>query len=425
MITFKKPTHPKKLNQKGVALLMAMFCVMIMAFLAVELNFDTSVEYILSNKEYHRIKAYEAAKAGVELSLLRIQLFKNVNKQYGSQLKGQESILQMIWSMPFSWPLAIGANTSTVDKDEVQSANKESFMDARYVTQISAEGSKIDINDLDSMSDSLKKATREQLAKIFTQKLENEDDEWAEKNRNFDYEELINNLEDWIDENTESLNGGDEKSRYPNADDDAVVPPNHPFQTMEELKMVDGMREDIFQLLLPHVTVYGTKGINVNQANNEILKSIDAIITDEMATEIINRRNDLQKGGPFKDENDFMNFIGANQATFNPSKIPLLFGNEYNFRIKSVGEYQNVTREIIAIVFDVEAVRDQMITILDKDQAANQSGNTGNTATNGNSGNQGTNGTNGTNGNNGNNNAAQPKSQPSMTKPRVIYWWEN
>lgn len=428
-------------NEKGVALLMAMFCVMIMAFLAVELNFDTSVEYILSNKEYHRVKAYDAAKAGMELSLLRIQLFKNVNKQYGSQLKGQESILQMLWSLPFTWPPAIPDATSIVDKDQMKTAMSESFMDARYVAQISAEGSKIDVNDLDSMSESLRKATQEQLAKIFIQKLEMEDDPWVEKNRNFEYEELINNMQDWIDEDNISLNGGDEKSRYPDADVDATVPPNRPFQTMDELKMVDGMTEEVFNMLLPHVTVYGSKGINVNQANGEVLKSIDTIITDEMVTEIINRRNDIEKGGPFKDEKDLISFIGANEQTFNPSKIPLLFGNEYNFRIKVTGEFQNVTREIIAIVYDVEAVRDQMITLLDKENEG-KGGDPGgplDTDKDGTPDDQDSdddndgipdtedpaplvkgNGSGNTAGNNNNSNSG-----PSQEKPRVVYWWEN
>lgn len=423
-------------NEKGVALLMAMFCVMIMAFLAVELNFDTSVEYILSNKEYHRVKAYDAAKAGMELSLLRIQLFKNVNKQYGSQLKGQESILQMLWSLPFTWPPSIPAETSIVDKDQMQTAMSESFMDARYVAQISAEGSKIDINDLDSPSDSLKQATKEQLIKIFTQRLETEDDEWADANKNFDYEELINNLQDWVDEDKVSLNGGDEGSRYPNADDDAEIPPNRPFQTMDELKMVDGMTEEVFHMLLPLVTVYGSKGINVNQAQTEILKSIDPIITDEVAGEIINRRNDKEKGGPFKNEDELVGFIGANKQTFNPSKIPLLFGNEYNFRIKVTGEYQNVTREIIAIVYDVEAVRDQMITILDKDNDSSGGGGAP-TDTDGDGtpddqdnddDNDGTpdaddpdplvKGT-------GTGNNTKNANTPSQEKPRVVYWWEN
>lgn len=405
---------PKKLNEKGVALLLAMFCVMIMAFLAVEVSFDTSVEYVLSSKEYHRVKAYEAAQAGMELSLLRIQLFKNVNKQYGSQLKGQESILQMIWSLPFSWPPAIPKDASIVDKDQVNTAIDDSFMDAHYVAQISSEGSKIDINDLDSLSLSLKKATREQLMKIFQQKLDTRDDAWAEKNRNLNYEELINNLQDWIDEDNISLNGGDESSRYKSNDSDLKIPPNRPFQTMDELKMVDGMTEDIFQFLLPYITVYGSKGINVNQASNEVLKSIDPIITDDVANEIIKRRNDTEKGGPFKDEKEFIAFIGANEQTFNPSKIPLLFGSEYNFRIKVIGEYHNVTREIIAIVYDVEAVRDQMITILDKDQKDQ----VGEPATP----------------NPSPQDADQSKQTQQTTpqtpdtskeKPRIVYWWEN
>ncbi len=432
MIRTLRRLKSRKPNQKGVALLMAMFCVMIMSFLAVELSFDTSVEYILSNKEYHRVKAYEAAKAGMELSLLRIQLFKNVTKQYGEQLKGQESILEMIWSLPFTWPPAIPDSASMVDKDQIGTAVSDSFMEARYVAQITAEGSKVDINDLDSPSESLKNATRDQLIKIFEQKMENTDDPWVEANRNLDYEEIINNLKDWIDEDAISDNGGDEQSRYPEArsDSDITLPPNRPFQTMDELKMVDGMKEDVFQFLLPYVTVYGSKSINVNQANSTVLKSIDQIITDEVAEEIINRRSDTEKGGPFRDENDFMSFIGANQQSFNPSQIPLSFGNEYNFRVEVTGEFQNVTRKIVAIVYDIEAVRDQMIEILDKDQQQNQ-GNQGNNlgaqggqGTPGNQGNQGQPGNQGNNqpqGSQGNNNS----NTPSQTKPRIIYWWEN
>jgi general secretion pathway protein K len=409
----------KKINEKGIALLLAMFCVMIMAFLAVELSFDTSVEYVLSNKEYHRTKAYEAAKAGMELSLLRIQLFKNISSQYGEQLKGQEGIIQMIWSMPFTWPPSVPDDTGMVDKDMIKGAVGSSFMDAHYVAQITAEGSKIDINDLDSLSESLRKATREQLVKIFTQKLENEDDPWTKKNKNFDYENLINNLQDWVDENSVSLNGGDEKSRYPDADKDAQIPPNRPFLTMDELKMVDGVTEEVFQMLLPQVTVYGTKGISVNQANKDILKSIDQIITDEVADLIIERRSNPLKGGPFRDEKDLMGYIGANDQTFNPSKIPLLFGNEYNFRVKVTGEYQNVTREIIAIVYDVDAVRDQMISILDKDKADKAA------AAGGGTGDSGTGGAGGAGGTGGAGDAKTQKPPPSLVRPRVVYWWEN
>jgi len=109
------------------------------------------------------------------------------------------------------------------------------------------------------------------------------------------------------------------------------------------------------------------------------------------------------------------------------------------------GEYQNVTREIIAIVYDVEAVRDQMITILDKDNEGK-----GNPA----GGNPPPGGPKDTDGdgvaddddpdddNDGIPDAEDPNplvkgngdsandskkndSGPSQEKPRVVYWWEN
>jgi general secretion pathway protein K len=405
-------------SQKGVALLMAIFCVMIMAFLAVEITYDTSVEYVISSKEYGGIKAYEAARAGVELSLLRIQLYKNVLNSLGDQLKGQEALTQMIWSFPFVWPPSVPANASMADKDQIKSTINDSFMDANYQTSISSEGSKIDINDLDSPSEALRKAIRDQLIQIFKTRSES-DEAWREKYDDRYIEELVNNLQDWVDEDKVSLNGGDEESKYPNKQPEQEIPPNRPFQTMDEIRAVAGMNEELFQFLLPQVTIYGVKGININQANKELLKSIDPIITDKVADEVIERRSNLEKGGPFRDDTDFIGFIGANENRFNPSQIPLYYGNEYNFRIHSVGIYNNVQREIIAIVYDVEGVKERLKTILDKEADAKKDETTQQPTPN------------------PSNPTAQPgqdQGQPaghqqkpplSTTKPRIVYWYEN
>lgn len=404
-------------SQRGVALLMAIFCVMIMAFLAVEITYDTSVEYVLSSKEYGRIKAYEAARSGVELSLLRIQLYKNVLGTLGEQLKGQEAYTQMIWSFPFVWPPTVTANTSIADKDQIKGSVADSFMDANYQTSISSEGSKIDLNDLDSPSDALKKSIKDQLLQLFKNKLES-DEKWREIYQEREFEELVNNFQDWVDEDNVSLNGGDEGSKYSNKEPDQVIPPNRPFQTMDEIRAVAGMTEELFQFILPQVTIYGVKGINVNQANKELLMSIDPIINDEVADEIIERRNNVEKGGPFKDDNDLVSFIGANSENFNPSQIPLYYGNEYNFRIRSVGIYNNVQREIIAIVYDVEGAKERLKTILDKEQKDKGEGedpNKQNPPAQPNDPNKPP------------AEAPKPAEKPplSTTKPRVVYWYEN
>ena len=88
-------------NNRGVALLLALFSVMILTFVAVEISYETTADYLITSKGFSRLKAYYAAKSGVELSLLRIQLFTNISGQYGEELKGNEAIIEKIWNFPF------------------------------------------------------------------------------------------------------------------------------------------------------------------------------------------------------------------------------------------------------------------------------------------------------------------------------------
>jgi general secretion pathway protein K len=62
--------------------MMAIFATSLMIFLAVEVSYDTSVEYLVASQQVNRLKAYYAAKAGVEMSLLRILIYKKAMAQF-------------------------------------------------------------------------------------------------------------------------------------------------------------------------------------------------------------------------------------------------------------------------------------------------------------------------------------------------------
>lgn len=352
-------------NQKGAALLMALFSVTLIIFLAVEVSYETTVEYRVATADYHRLKAHYAAKAGVELSLLRIQLYQTVLEQFKDQLKGNTQFLDLIWTFPFSWPPVAGTAVSRVDKEQIEGVAAESLMDAQYFTTISSEGGKIDLNDLASPSEALRLATRRQLTQLLENRL-SQDDDWARDNQNLRVEDIINNIQDWIDADDESLTSGSEKSMYSDREDSEFLPPNQPFKTLKELHMVEGITDEIYEVLSGQVTVYGLKGINVNYADKKVIMSIDPQITEEVADEILKRRQD-QEIGPFKDENDFNSFIqseGINMDRFNESQIPLYFDAEYNFKITSTGLFGNSQREIIAIVYDFDTVRERLEKLL-------------------------------------------------------------
>lgn len=350
-------------NERGAALMMAVIAMLLMIFLAVEISHETLVEYRVASGDYHRLKAFYAAKAGVELSQLRIRLYQQVAAQYGNTPQAKP-LIDQVWRFPLSWPIKVPEDMTRMSKEDIQETEKQSLMDGQFIATIQGESGKLDINDLASPSEALRNAVKTQLAQIIQNRL-TQDDDWARENQGLRVEELVNDIQDWVDADQDSQNGGGEEGRYPDAKS-TFIPPNRPFKTLQELRMVRGMTEELYQLIAPAVTVYGVKGINVNYADEKVLMSIDPQITEEIAKEIVTRR-DQPEYGPFKDEQDFQNYLGQQRVDmnkFNEAKIPLYFDAEYNFRIKSIGIYGDSTREIVAIIYDFDTIKGRFEKLL-------------------------------------------------------------
>lgn len=404
-------------NRRGVAILIAIFSLMIMIFVATEVSYDTSVEYIVARQQVNRLKAYYAAKAGVEISLLRILIYKKAiasltNAIGAEQVAAQQALLDPIWSMPFTWPPVLPDSVSSFDRDQVADLVKESKFDGQYLATIESEGGKIDLNDLGSASKQLQEATKAQILKIFLSEVEN-NDEFKKKYRDYRFEELVNNMMDWVDEDTQGRNGGDERDRYEVRSD--FIPPNAPFKTIKELNMVAGMNEDFYNLLVGRVTIFGTKGVNVNYAPKEVITALDPSMNEEAVAAILKRRSDPAEGGPYKNEQDFLTFAaryGVDTKAIQKSGIPLLFGAEYNFRIRSTGRFGNVNREITAVTFDIENLRSRYLDLLDKEALdKTPEGEKPKDPPPDKPGGEGT--------------GEKPKIVPPKGRPTVVYWEEN
>ena len=227
-------TNPFKILRKrsGVAILICLFAIMLLVFVATEVSYDTSVEYIVARQQVNRLKAYYAAKSGVEISLLRILIYKKavaaLTEVAGDAASEQMAMLDPVWQMPFSWPPLLPDDVTGMDRTNVEDIVKESSLDSQYLATIESEGGKIDINDLGAVSKPLREATKAQILKIFTTEVENNDD-FRTKHRDARFDELVNNMMDWVDDNDESLNGGSERDKYETRSD--FIPPNAPFKT--------------------------------------------------------------------------------------------------------------------------------------------------------------------------------------------------
>lgn len=385
-------------SEKGVALLMAVSAISLILVLVMEVTYESMVEYTINSQNLNRIQAYYAAKSGADLSLLRIKMYQRVKNQLGKNAGPYEKYLNMIWQYPLSWPLPLPAELSGVDRSSYADAQKESLMEASYVASIEDEGSKIDVNDLASKSESLRKTTYNKILSILNQSLESKD-HFRQKYTSSDFEEILNNMADWMSSTSSSASGGSKKTKFADLNANAeqeLYPPNRPFRTLEEIKLVPKMDEEIFNLLKSQITIYGMKGINPNTATDDVLKSIDPGITDEIVSEIKKER-ELQ---PFTDAKSFWSFLETTGARLqnNPDDIEIQTESLSNFKITSLGVSGGTTRELQVITVDLNSMANQIKKAIDKDKKS-----TTETST-----------------------SSQPSSQESLPKgpPQVLYWNE-
>lgn len=358
-------------NQRGVAMVMAVTAISVIMYLAMEVMYDATVEYTVNSQNLNRLKAYYAARSGMELSLLRVKIYQTVMTKYGSQMGPYQQYVDEIWKFPMAWPLPLPEELNSVDKEAADKLGKESLLDSSFIATIEDEGSKIDLNDLISPSKKLAEITQQRLVDALRRQIE-ENEEWRDKYSNVRPEEIINNIADWISDKNESRNGGDKRSAYSELNGDReFYPPNAGFRTLQEMRLVKDMNDDFYDFLSPMVTIYGMKGVNPNFASKEVLKSLDAGITDEIVGEIVTRRDDPTQGGPFKDAQDFWGFVtgkGARLFTQDTNSIPLYFETLVSFRIKATGSFASAVREIEVVTTDLDRTAKRIKDFTDKEK---------------------------------------------------------
>ena len=314
--------------------------------------FDSQVEYISSRNNINSLRARYSARSSVELSLLRIRVFKEVQRALKGE-KTQEAFFKpyadFIWRFPLAWPIPAPEDLPESDKKALQTTKQDSFLKAAYFTEITPEDGKIDINNLISPMDYLRNFTLDSLVNLLV--IEGE-----KRELEIDSEEALKILlqvADWMDKDNVSQNGGDEDAIDPNN-----PPLNRSFLFVEEIKNVPEVTEEIYSILSPHVSVYGIKGININYATKPLLEAIG--IYEGPAAFILSRtRVESPDYKPFSQTNEFCDFLWEQggdlcqvlKERYNTLEM-LQFNTPFHFLIKGLGNSKEAFSQVETLVYD-------------------------------------------------------------------------
>jgi type II secretory pathway component PulK len=293
-------------SRGGIALLVVIAAVMFLTTLVTDIDFGARVRFVASAHTRDGAQAYWVANSG--MSLYRLVLMGN--KQLGKYLTGSGKDFCEIVSLqgiscsdpllsflPFlntgllRSMLVSGGDIDDEDLDELKATGqaseattaesrekagsrfgKQGFLDftGDFTATVEGEDCKVNVSGLSSHEDPL---SEDPLYEMLEQLMSGEENEAWLRERNLTALELIGNLADWVDSdsNVASGNGSYEDNFYSGLASPYLAK-NAPFDSTEEIRLVEGWQDAVFERWGDKLTIYGSQKVNITCADREVLK---------------------------------------------------------------------------------------------------------------------------------------------------------
>ncbi|HET8800059.1 MAG TPA: type II secretion system minor pseudopilin GspK [Marinobacter sp.] len=257
-----RPASP----QRGVALIMVLLAMALVVLLASGMTQQQSLRVF---KAGH----YLAQQQGKNVALGAEAFASQILVKDFEQDKEDN---QMVDSLDEFW----AANAAVLPLDDNGVAE----------VQIDGLGGRINLNDLVSADGEVDPMTRERINRLLI----------ALGITGLSVDALV----DWIDPNDQTVTAyGAEDGQYLMADP-GYRAGNQPFVSVTELRLIEGMTEEIYAALSPHLAALPVNGlgINVNTATAPVLMSLHPELTEAQAASILEKREEE----PFVNLQDFL-----------------------------------------------------------------------------------------------------------------------
>jgi general secretion pathway protein K len=383
-------------SKAGVALLMAISAILLLTILVTEIAHGAMVRVQLAAQHRDDVKAEALAYSGVAFHRLVLIASKAIGanpmiqqamSMVGS-LTGGGNASELWQAMPFvDTRLMRLLFVSDGDEDELANAKQEGLsqdqidesreevsklkrnfldFDGDFRSEVQDENRRINVGNMQAAN--LGELLQLPAAQEIMGMLSSEVNQQYVFDNNLVKEELVANLADWTDPDDVRLyQGGSEDSLYARGDD-PYHPKNAPFDTRDELRLVDGWHDDgLWERVGRHLTIYGDARVNVNTAMPQVLKGLLFAMTTSTSDAAVQETVDdiaRLRGAPIEEGGLYFQtpemFVAAVKGESGLDITPLPIREDIDpktmirtesdiFRVTSVGEVGDARVEIHAI----------------------------------------------------------------------------
>ena len=287
-------------GERGVALILVMFVIATLSILVLEFMHSTRINLYIAGNIADGMKSYYLARSGIAVAAGA--LFDDI----------QDDKEDHLWE---GWA-----------EERPPAPGGEGWVSV----EIADENSKFNVNRLvrkSGLPDSIRQ-------EVFRKMLENLELDT----------ELVNAIIDWIDEDEEAINGGMEDAvyGYSTSPIDPYPSKNAKLLSLDELTLINGFTDEIFQKLKPYITIYGDQKLNINTVNEKVLKAYVKVLSDEKDTDpvqdLINWRNE---------EDNYFKEKGLKNQLINNAGIDSILAGKLVKHFAASSHFFSVTAEAV------------------------------------------------------------------------------
>lgn len=371
-------------SRSGVAMIMVIAAITLMTVITTEIAYAATVRIKLAAHHRDEVAAEALAGTGVNLYRLILMASKQIGRnpyivEFGAMLGVNADTL---WGMvPFintQMMRMIFVTDGDLDEEEAalmqtEGMSEEDLADSRqgrnnfldfdgdFSASIEDEARRIFVGNLKatSMAELIELHQVQELQGMMS----------TEENRSFFLDhnmerlELIANLVDWTDaDDTRLYQGGDEAAAYQKLDS-PYLPKNAPFDTLQEIRLVEGWHLDsVWERFGQHLTIYGGGKVNINTCDRAVMHGLmmaylENYTSDQFVTEVVSqilaaRSTPVIMGGVhFSSGAHFKSWVESQIGVSLRDDVTQAVTTESNtFRVISTGEVGESRVEIMAII---------------------------------------------------------------------------
>ncbi len=361
-------------NESGVAILMVLTSVAILAFLLADFSFETKVNQLKVYNQQDQLQARLNAEAGLSMAMSKLRLYQEARNllEKNENLKGtiQPSMVESLLLQPFAYPVPLPPGAGGLERSALDEFESNVLFDGELILQISQVSGFLNPNNLrlqpkasedqepdDRDQDDDKKKSPDaymegKLLETLQQLMEDRreiDQVFDIKYGNLDPELLIKELKYYVNdpEAFQDVERGEIEARYLAQD---IIPKHAPLSSIDEMHLLIGWPDEIVTLIKPHLTVHEVSIIAVNELTVDQLKILFPDITPIQIEEFFKHKNgdpDLNlEPQEFKSADDFKQVI--------VSKLGITGSDDYDSRIKEF-EQAGVRIDVAGKLYRVES----------------------------------------------------------------------